>query len=272
MSKDKLINIDSNLQMSGSPSITSPDDPDGSYKVGPEPPVLPPGMEEQALRFSLPLAAIKWNKEEIFKLAEMYNKKFKVHKYIWSYESKDTGDKENNPHLHCYLILPIQKKSTKSDYITKVLYPFIRRDVDGRLMHRQEPEVIKLKSYKAYIIKDNLYITNYTDEELEEIIKIRDDIKANQKLRVEHKLLLIIQDKQKKLEEAYSKLTDDEKIMNTKIYDVGDLNDIYHLILKIYCLEWNKAPPLNLCRNYAVYVGMNMGITQALRPQTVFWD
>ena len=36
------------------------------------------------------------------------------------------------------------------------------------------------------------------------------------------------------------KLTDEEKIMNTKIYDVGDLNDIYHLILKIYCLEVYK--------------------------------
>jgi hypothetical protein len=268
MSKDKLINIDSNLQ-SGSPSISSPDDPDGSYKVGPEPPVLPPGMEEQALRFSLPLAAIKWNKEEIFKLAEMYNKKFKVHKYIWSYESKDTGDKENNPHLHCYLILPIQKKSTKSDYITKVLYPFIRRDVDGRLMHRQEPEVIKLKSYKAYIIKDNLYITNYTDEELEEIIKIRDDIKANQKLRVEDKLLKIIQDKENKLIKDWEESTKEDKPGHPP--GIGDLNDIYHLIIKIYCLEWKKAPPLNLCRNYAVYVGINMNNYHALRPQTIFY-
>jgi len=270
MSKDKLLNIDSDLQMSGPPSITSPDDPDGSYKVGPLD--IPAGMEEQALRFSLPLEAIKWDDKQIFKLAEMYNKRFNVHKYIWSYETKDKGDKENNPHLHCYLILPTQSKSTKSDYITKVLHPFIRRDSKGRLMHTTEKEVLKLKSYQAYIIKDGFFITNLSDKELKEIEDFRDEIKESQKMRTEQKLLLIIQDKQKKLEEAYSKLTDEEKIMNTKIYDVGDLNDIYHLILKIYCLEWNKAPPLNLCRNYAVYVGMNMGITQALRPQTVFWD
>jgi len=267
MSKDKLINIDSDLQMSGPPSITSPDDPDGSYKVGPLD--IPAGMEEQALRFSLPLEAIKWDDKQIFKLAEMYNKRFNVHKYIWSYETKDKGDKENNPHLHCYLILPTQSKSTKSDYITKVLHPFIRRDSKGRLMHTTEKEVLKLKSYQAYIIKDGFFITNLSDKELKEIEDFRDEIKESQKMRTEDKLLKIIRDKENKLIKDWEESTKEDKPGNPPC--IGDLNDIYHLILKIYCLEWNKAPPLNLCRNYAVYVGINMNNYQALRPQTVFY-
>jgi len=267
MSKDKLINIDSNLQMSGPPSITSPDDPDGSYKVGPLD--IPVGMEEQALRFSLPLEAIKWDDKQIFKLAEMYNKRFNVHKYIWSYETKDKGDKENNPHLHCYLILPTQSKSTKSDYITKVLHPFIRRDSKGRLMHTTEKEVLKLKSYQAYIIKDGFFITNLSDKELKEIEDFRDEIKESQKMRTEDKLLKIIKDKEDKLIKDWEESTKEDKPGHSPC--IGDLNDIYHLIIKIYCLEWKKAPPLNLCRNYAIYVGINMNNYHALRPQTIFY-
>jgi len=60
--------------------------------------------------------------------------------------------------------------------------------------------------------------------------------------------------------------------MNTKRYDIGDLNDIYNLIVKIYCLEWKKAPPLNLIKNYAVYVGQNMGNEHALRDKVIFWE
>lgn len=266
MAKAKLLNIDSNLQ-SGSPSISSPDDPDGSYKVGPV--NIPPGMEEQALRFSLPLAAIKWNTEQIFKLAYMYNEKFKVHKYIWAYETKDKEDKEYNPHLHCYLILPTQSKSTKSDFITKVLAPFIRRDSKGRLMHTTEKEVLKLKSYQAYIIKDGAFITNLSDKELKEIEDFRDEIQASQKMRTEHKLLKIIQDKQDKLIKDWEESTNENKPGHPPL--IGDLNDIYHIITKIYSLEWKKAPPLNQCRNYAVFVGINMGIDQAMRPQTIFY-
>jgi len=261
--------MDNNI-LSSCPTQAS-DDSDGSYKVGPASPTIPVGMEENALRFSLPYGAENWSHKKRFEIANLFNEKFKIHKYIWSFEKLDEKDKMFNPHLHCYLISPKISKSTKSDFIKSIKH-LIRTDAKGRTMTNAQDELKKIKNYKAYIIKDGDYITNYSEEEIEEIEKLKDDIQENQKLRVEDKLLQIIQDKQNKLDEAYCKLTQDEKDINTKKYQVGDLNDIYHLILKIYCLEWKKAPPLNLCKNYAMYVGMNMGIEQALRPQNVFWD
>lgn len=272
--EDECEFIDSPLDnhlVSSSSTISSSDDSDGSYKVGPSQSDIPFGMSEYALRFSLPHGAENWNHKKRFEIAYLFNEKFKIHKYIWSFEKLDEKDKMFNPHLHCYLISPKISKSTKSDFIKSINH-LIRTDAKGRTMTNAQDELKKIKNYKAYIIKDGDYITNYSEEEIEEIEKIKDDIQENQRLRVEDKLLQIIQDKQNKLDEAYSKLTQDEKDINTKKYQIGDLNDIYHLILKIYCLEWKKAPPLNLCKNYAMYVGINMGIEQALRPQNVFWD
>ena len=97
MSNDKLIEIDSFL-LSSSPS-QAPDDSDGSYKVGPVSPAIPAGMEENALRFSLPYGAENWNHKKRFEIAYLFNEKFKITKFIWSFEKLDEGDKSFNPHL-----------------------------------------------------------------------------------------------------------------------------------------------------------------------------
>jgi len=268
MSKDKLLNIDSNL-LSSSPS-QAPDDSDGSYKVGP---VCPDGMHEYALRFSLPHGAEKWDNEHRFKLAKMFNKHFKVHSYIWSFELKDEKETSFNPHLHAYLIAPYISSSTKSDYIKKVLYPFIRPDALGRTMTNEQKELKKNKNYKAYIIKDGNYITNYTTEEMEEIIELKDEIQDSQKMRVEHKLLKIIKDKQAVLDEAYSKLTQDEKDYNTKSYEVfTDLNDLCDVIINIYIFDWDKSPPINKIKEYSLFVGRRMNNNICMRQKILFWN
>jgi len=266
MVKTKLINIDS-LIVSESSSISSPNDTDGVHTVGPQ--NIPKGMEEQALRFSLPLEAIKWDTEQIFKLAEMYNKKFNVHKYIWSYETKDKGDKENNPHLHCYLILPTQARSTKSDYITKVLHPFIRRDSKGRLMHTTEKEVLKLKSYQAYIVKDGKFISNFSNEEIEEIQNYDNEIKQDMKKSACNKLLDRIKELQDKKIKEWEKSTDENKSGNPP--DIGDLNTICDIIINIYIFEWDKEPPLHKVKSQALYVGRKLGIKTALTEKILFW-
>ena len=266
MGKPKLLNIDS-CDISSSPS-QAPDDSDGSCKVGPVSPAIPAGMEENALRFSLPYGAENWSHKKRFEIAYLFNAKFKITKFIWSFEKLDEKDKSFNPHLHCYLIsLPIHK-STKSDFIKSIKH-LIRPDAKGRTMTNAQDELKKIKNYKAYIIKDGDYITNYSDEEIEEIEKLKDEIQENQKLRVEDKLLKIIRDKENNLIKEWEESTKEDKPGHPPA--IGDLNDIYHLIIKIYCLEWKKAPPLNLCRNYAVYIGINMNNYHALRPQTIFY-
>lgn len=232
----------------------SPDDPEGSYKVGPLD--IPEGMIEQAIRFSLPLEAISWDRKHIFKLAYLYNKKFNVHKYIWSYETKNKGESEYNPHLHAYLILPLQKKSTKSDFINKVLSPFIRRDCEGRLMHKLEPEVLKLKNYQAYIIKDGNYIHNLEDKEIENIEKYRKEIIENINTKSYHKL--------------YNKIKIIKDDINNK--DFFDLNHICHLIIKIYIDEWDKPPPYYKLKEYALYIGWKLNVVKAKDPKLMFWE
>lgn len=227
--------------------ITDSDDSDGAHKVGP---LIPDGMFEYALRFSLPHDILsKMNLR--FEIAKLFNSKFKPYKYIWSFEKKDDHETSFNPHLHAYIIAPYISSSTKSDWIKKFSY-LIRPDALGRTMTNEQKELKKRKNYKAYIIKDGDYITNYTDEEMNEIIKLKEEIQESQKMRTEDKLLKIIK------EENNDKL--------------DDLNDIYHRILKIYALEWKKAPPLSKCKDYAMYVGLNLGIKHAMRPQIVFWD
>jgi len=268
MVKTKLINIDSD-SIASSPTISSPVDSAGSYKVGPpEAGIIPPDMYEYALRFSLPHEAVKWDDGLRFEIMRLFNAKFKVHKYIWSFELKDDNETSFNPHLHAYLIAPFIADSSKGDWIKKHAH-LIRPDALGRTMTNDQKELKKRKNYKAYIIKDGNYKTNYTIEEMDEIIKLKEEIQDSQKMRTEHKLLKIIQDKQDKLIKDWEESTKEDKPGHPPL--IGDLNDIYHLITKIYSLEWKKAPPLNQCRNYAVYVGLNMGIDQAMRPQTIFY-
>jgi len=268
MAKAKL-NIDNNI--SSSPSQAS-DDSDGSYKVGPASPTIPIGMEESALRFSLPYGAENWSHKQRFEIAHLFNEKFKITKYIWSFEKLDEKDKMFNPHLHCYLISPKISKSTKSDFIKSIKH-LIRADAKGRTMTNAQDELKKIKNYKAYIIKDGDYITNYSDEEIEEIEKLKDDIQDNQKLRVEHKLLKIVQDRQDILDEAYSKLSDEEKELNTKSYEVfTDLNDLTDVLINIYVFDWDKSPPLNKIKEYAIFVGRRMNNNVCMRQRIVFWN
>ena len=247
------------------------DDSDGSYKVGAVKSDIPDGFFEYALRFSLPHGAETWTNEKRFELAKLFNKKFNVRNYIWSFELKDDKETCYNPHLHAYIIAPRITSSTKSDWIKKNS-KLIRPDALGRTLTNEQSELKKRKNYKAYIIKDGNYITNYTDEEMDEIIKLKEDIQESQKMRTEDKLLKIIQEQEKKLHEKYDLLTEEQKEMNTKIYEIGDLNDIYNRIIKIYCLEWKKAPPLSKCKDFSMYVGINMNNPHAMRPQSVFWE
>lgn len=232
----------------------SPDDPEGSYKVGPLD--IPEGMIEQAIRFSLPLEAISWDRKHIFKLAYLYNKKFNVHKYIWSYETKNKGESEYNPHLHAYLILPLQKKSTKSDFINKVLSPFIRRDCEGRLMHKLEPEVLKLRNYQAYIIKDGNYIHNLEDKEIENIEKYKKEIIENMNKKTRHKLLEKI------------------KLLNDKnpVENIWDLNTLSDIIINIYIFDWDMEPPLHKIKSQALYVGRKLNMKLAMSEKILFWQ
>jgi hypothetical protein len=215
---------------------------------------IPPGMMTQAIRFSLPLEAIKW--EDKFELARLYNNKFNVHKYIWAYESKDKKEKENNPHLHCYLILPTLSKSTKSDFINKKINHLIRRDSEGRLMHCQEKEILKLEQYQAYIIKDGNYITNFTKEEIEYVEAKKESIKEDCKLPA-----------YKKLYNRIKEIRDHETEPN-----FWDLNAVCHSIIKIYIEEWDKPPPYYKLKEYALYIGYKMELPQAKNEvKAIFW-
>jgi len=144
MVKTKLIEIDSNSQTS-SPAISSPVDSEGSYKVGPlEAGLIPDGMFEYALRFSLPHGAETWTNDKRFELSNLFNERFKVHKYIWSFEIKDEGETFFNPHLHAYLIAPYIADSTKGDFIKKYA-KLIRPDALGRTMTNDQKELKKIK-------------------------------------------------------------------------------------------------------------------------------
>jgi len=237
--------------------IDSPSErPCGVLKVAPQCPIdIPEGMEIEAYRFSLPLEAIKWTNEQRFKLARDYNKKFNVHKYIWSFEIKEKGDVENNPHLHMFCILKKPKKSTKCDFI-KSLSNLIRKDSMGRLMYKPEREVKNTDSYLAYIIKDGNYITNFTEEEIEWIECRKEDIQEDMKKSVRHKLL--------------DKIT----LLNARrdIENIWDMNTLADIIINIYIFDWDKEPPLHKVKSQALYVGRKLGIKLAMTEKIMFWQ
>jgi len=229
---------------------------DGVHKVAPPGTVnIPENMEIEGYRFSLPLEAIKWTNEQRFKLARDYNKKFNVHKYIWSFEIKEKGDVENNPHLHMFCILKKPKKSTKCDFI-KSLSNLIRKDSMGRLMYKPEREVKNTDSYLAYIIKDGNYITNFTEEEIEWIECRKEDIQEDMKKSVRHKLL--------------DKIT----LLNARrdVENIWDMNTLADIIINIYIFDWDKEPPLHKVKSQALYVGRKLGIKLAMTEKIMFWQ
>jgi len=238
--------------------VDSPSErPCGVLKVAPQCPIdIPEGMEIEAYRFSLPLEAIKWTKEKKFELAIKYNKKFNVHKYIWAYESKEKHDVENNPHLHMFCILKKPARSTKSDYITKDLNNYIRKDSMGRLMYKPEKKVKDLNAYLAYIIKESDYITNMTKKEIEYIENLKDEIQEDMKKCVRHKLL------------------DKIKLINDKnpTENVWDMNTLCDIIINIYIFDWDMEPPLHKIKGQALYVGRKLKVPLAMTEKIMFWQ
>ena len=231
----------------------NPDDSDGSYKVGP--PDIPPGMEVLGYRFSLPHEAINWDDKKRFEIMELFNKKFKVNKYIWAYESKLEGSNEFNPHLHMYVICPIIAKSTRSDWYKKIKH-LVRLDAKNRVMIRPETELKNLERYQAYILKDGNYKTNFNDDEIAYIENIKDKIKNDMSKKSYNKLL----DRIKEIKED----------INNK--DFFDLNHICHLIIKIYIEEWDKPPPYYKLKEYSLYIGWKLNAVKAKDPKLIFWE
>jgi len=266
MGKPKLLNIDS-LNKSESPSITSPDDPDGVLKVGP--PDIPPGMEVYGIRFSLPHDAITWENEKRFEIMELFNKKWKVYKYIWAYESKIDGSSEWNPHLHMYVICPTINKSTKSDWYKKIKH-LVRLDAKGRVMIRPEAELINLERYQAYILKDGNYKTNFDESQIAYIEDLKDKIKQDIKKSVGNKLLDRVKELQEIKIKAWEESTDENKSGNPP--DIGDLNTICDIIINIYIFDWDKPPPLSKIKEYGLFVGRKMGNKHAMAEKILFWN
>jgi len=266
MGKPKLLNIDS-VNMSVSPSITSPDDPDGVLKVGP--PDIPPGMEIYGYRFSLPYEAIEWENEKRFEIMKLFNEKWKVYKYIWAYESKMDGSNEWNPHLHMYVICPNINKSTKCDWNKKIKH-LVRLDALGRVMIKPETELINLERYQAYILKDGNYKTNFSKSEIAYIEDLKDKIKEDIKKSVAEKLLDRVKEIQDKKIKAWEESIEENKSGNCP--DIGDLNTICDIIINIYIFEWNKPPPLSRIKEYGLFVGRKMGIKQAMAEKILFWN
>jgi len=236
---------------------TSTVSPNGVHKVAPLDTAIhiPEGMVVEAYRFSLPLEAIKWTDEKKFELAENYNKKFNVYKYIWAYESKDAKEIEHNPHLHMFCILKKPPPSTKCDFI-KSQSKYIRKDMMGRLMYKPEKEVKNLSGYLAYIIKDMKYITNFTDREIEKIEKLKIDIQEDMSKTVRHKLL------------------DKIKLLNERrdVENIWDMNTLADIIINIYIFDWDMEPPLHKIKNQALYVGRKLNIKLAMTEKIMFWQ
>lgn len=148
-------------------------------------------------------------------------------KYIKKYLVFHEISVKGQSHIHCRMELT---ESYETNF-KKRLSEFIKKMREDKLVkgtpgYNQSNEIDKDKN-EAYTAKDeDLLLTNYTDEELDNIKEYVRETKESMKKNTINKII-----------DYYKKLPEDEKIK------INDALKIMKFIDNIYINEWDKEPP-----------------------------
>jgi len=229
------------------------------------------------------------NKAVAFQLAEVYNKYFKVHSYLWSYELS----KENVPHIHgmvTYINDNEPASSTRSEWMAKQLAKKQGKSTSHHL------EVRGVLEYGAYVMKDGQYITNMSKEKIDEFLKRVAQVKEDKKKSAVQKLLERIKPALDAIDEYNSTIPDDDflpdeesnspdvstvkvaRIIGNKVVKPKNsvlktghkplinkqkiqitLSDIAKRIIDVYHNEWNKDMQWSKLKQYTIYIADKCG-------------
>lgn len=210
-------------------------EPNGVYKVDPAPQV------KLSVRITLEEKDVKKG----FKLAKLYNERWNVINYIWSYELSD----KDIPHLHGYVEMKNKPaKASMSDWMKTVKY---KKQGDSTYWHDNTKDYLK---HNSYILKDGEYITNLDTDTINEILKKVDETQKNMNTKAYHKLLQLIEPK--------IKLLDEENVKKYKTTREIKLAEISQMIIDIYTNEWNKPAPFFKIKEYAIYIAQKLNLAE----------
>lgn len=210
-------------------------EPNGAYKVGPSPPV------KLSVRITLEEKDVKKG----FKLAKLYNEKWNVINYLWSYELSD----KDVPHLHGYVEMTNKPaKASMSDWMKTVKY---KKQGDSTYWHDNTKDFLK---HNSYILKDGEYITNLDEDTINKILEKIDETKKSMNSKAYHKLLQILEPKIRELEEEHRKYYKKEVEIQ--------LAEISQMIMDVYINEWDKPVPFYKLKEYTLYVAQKLNLAE----------
>lgn len=213
-------------------------EPNGAYKVGPSP------LVKLSVRITLEEKDVK----KAFKLAKLYNDRWNVINYLWSYELSE----KDVPHLHGYVEMKtIYAQSSMSDWMKTVKY---KKQGDSTYWHDKTKDFLK---HNSYILKDGEYITNLDADTINKILEKIDETKKSMNTKSYHKLLQIIETKIKILEDEHH-ISESKKNMQ-KPFTIT-LPEIAELIVDVYTIEWDKPAPFYKLKEYTIYIAQKLNL------------